>query len=494
MKPDELPPDDFMPVQPLDEDSQFTYRKRQAVFPRSALSEEIEAHILHLANRRFTARGQVEKESPDEEGHGGGGSGNYTSGDEVDMKPRMSTEADSTDSEMEESQSESETKIGQQGPDIRIVPTADDDTSSALLKPAVSDIVTKLEKTLTVLHNMMAATTQATDSEESEDEETELDEPPLARSRSRPRKRASKRPRPPSALSEAEPSDMPPLASPLKKPRYASAPPAPDDPEEPSTPAPLSREPSPKTDELLERILRQRAVRLNRPAPRDWRTVLGAASLAGFPQGAVQRAAQRCANLFGEGLELQVLNDHSSARDRSTTILPGGEISLGEDDRQLAEIARMRLAARDAARANEVLLRSRSGTARSRTPASRSRTRSRSRSATPHLVCPHRTCPRSVDPFSRRGGLMRHLELVHGGDEGAGVEVDSEDEMEGGVHVDGFLRKIRAKKGWRGQDVKQEGPQEERGRGRTRKRGRSVKVEDETEDGYCFSGGVVESD
>src|SRR5690606_38136091 len=115
-----------------------------------------------------------------------------------------------------------------------------------------------------------------------------------------------------------------------------------------------------------ERALRRRASRLNRLVPRDWRVALGAASLAGFPKSAVHRAAQRCANLFGENAKLQLLNDHSSTRDTHASIVPGREIPMEEDSMELAEIARIRLAARDASRAKEPPSRPRSSTTRSR--------------------------------------------------------------------------------------------------------------------------------
>jgi hypothetical protein len=36
------------------------------------------------------------------------------------------------------------------------------------------------------------------------------------------------------------------------------------------------------------------------------------------------------------------------------------------------------------------------------------------------------------------------------------VEVDSEDEMHGAVHIDGYLKPIKVRRGWRGGDVLKE--------------------------------------
>lgn len=567
-----------MPAQPLDEDSSFTYRKRQRVFPRDALAGEIEAGILRLANAKYRARGL------DEEGE----EGQDPAGDAVDTEMRDSVEDDedlksetnagTTDSdsehgrkpkrrsriktEMSTSEREGSTSGSDDGehrqrtPELRGVPAADDDVSSAILQPAVSDIVAKLEKTLTVLHNMMVSTVQTVDDEDDSEDETGVDEPfptrsrsRLSRSRSRSRRRA-KRPRSDSEFPATDPeSEAPMFASPQKKARYAgaeededggieeaetkdaeeededeegegqapSSPPAEHQPPKESSTAPEGQHPP-------ERILRRRAVRLNRLAPRNWRAVFGAASLAGFPRDAILRATQRCANLFGEGAGMRSLNDHSPARDTQKNFVPGGGASEkdegGEDGMgELGEVARMRLAARDASRIEEPegKLKSRSPSpaarstrnrarseTRSRTPAPRrshtpsgSRSRSRSRSATPHLACPYRSCPRSVEPFSRRGNLVRHIEVMHGG-EGLGMDVDSEDEVEGGVHVDGFLRQVRVRRGWRGEDVGVEergrGVEKERGRGERRGRGRRAKVDDGGFEEGVFGGHEVGMD
>lgn len=579
----DLPPEDFMPVQPLDEDSSFTYRRRQRVFPRDALAGEVEAGILRLANAKYTARGLNDEEKEEgereEDKSRGGPAGEASdvemrdsleddedlqsatktdtsaSASEDDVKPKAKkkakTKIQTSDSEADSASGSEDSEGRQRTPELRGVLAADDDVSSAILKPAVSDIVAKLEKTLTVLHNMMVSTVQTVDDEDDSEDETGVDESfptrsrsRFSRSRSRSRRRAVKRPRSDSEFPATDPeSEAFPFPSPQKKPRYASAEDedeaegieeadakdaeeeyegeGDDEDEHPrSGPPPNDPPPAPEThNNPPERILRRRAVRLNRLAPRNWRAVLGAASLAGFPRVAILRATQRCVDLFGEGAEAHLLNDHSPKRDTRKAFVPGGGATSGVDEdgmAELGEVARMRLATRDASRVEEPESRLKSGSpstagratrsgtrsqTRSRTPAPRqshtptgSRSRSRSRSATPHLACPYRSCPRSVEPFSRRGNLVRHIEVMHGG-EGLGMDVDSEDEMEGGVHVDGFLRQVRVRRGWRGEDVREEergkGLEKERGRGVERRgRGRRAKVGDEGFGGldYGFRG------
>jgi hypothetical protein len=75
---------------------------------------------------------------------------------------------------------------------------------------------------------------------------------------------------------------------------------------------------------------------------------------------------------------------------------------------------------------------------------------------------------------------VRHLKLVHDlGEEELLTDLDTEDEMEGAVHVDGFLKPIKIRKGWRGEDVRTDSSSKRRYGGRFRKGGRS-RSNDET--------------
>lgn len=100
--------------------------------------------------------------------------------------------------------------------------------------------------------------------------------------------------------------------------------------------------------------------------------------------------------------------------------------------------------------------------------------------------CPHATCERALRGFPRRQNLLRHVEKMHGGEgselvrattpgrasvsrEGTEeveeegkrkmkrsvreMDLGSEDEMEGAVHVDGFLKPIKMRPGWRATDL-----------------------------------------
>ncbi len=208
---------------------------------------------------------------------------------------------------------------------------------------------------------------------------------------------------------------------------------------------------------------------------RDWRNVLGAAALAGFPPQAVDRAARRCADLFGQSMELRTLTEGPVGQGggiRTTRYVPGmpRPSLLDPEDEESEPPPRTARASSVAATAAEATTSEgerdrRSSSARgrsrsaSRTNKNNMRSRSRSASAPGTHFCTFDGCPRAVEGFSRRQNLLRHLRLVHGfGGDGlsAGVgedEVDSEDEMHGGVHVDGFLKPIKIRPGWRGPGV-----------------------------------------
>ncbi|KAI1204786.1 uncharacterized protein F4807DRAFT_465288 [Annulohypoxylon truncatum] len=269
---------------------------------------------------------------------------------------------------------------------------------------------------------------------------------------------------------------------------------------------------------------------------RDWRDVLGAAALSGFPPAALDRAARRCADLFAQRASLvtlpevpasaSALSARKTAVGREVVYGPrmgypplldldededgggdgdeggGGEGNGGRKMRMAIRTRGGSLAPRsvvsgdeegDEARPEERRTRSRSV---SRT---RARSRPRSASAPGSFVCAVKDCPRAADGegFAWRTNLLRHLKLVHGwapptsttsgseglpglaGEEMTAEEVDSEDEMYGAVHVDGFLKPIRMRSGWRAADSWRRarrtgyGGGVVEGRGRSRSRGRS---------------------
>ncbi|RYP77251.1 hypothetical protein DL771_001300 [Monosporascus sp. 5C6A] len=208
---------------------------------------------------------------------------------------------------------------------------------------------------------------------------------------------------------------------------------------------------------------------------RDWKDVLGAAALAGFPPKAVDRAARRCADLFGQTMELHTLAEGpagQSSQVKTTRYVPGMPLSPlldPDEDDELPSQARQARQARAPSFAAGLVPERERGFSRGRSRSAsnngiKSRSRSRSASAGGSHFCHFHDCPRAREGFSRRANLLRHLKLVHGFEGDAlPVEVDSEDEMYGGVHVDGFLKPIKIRRGWRGSDAAEEPRKRRRG-------------------------------
>ncbi len=251
--------------------------------------------------------------------------------------------------------------------------------------------------------------------------------------------------------------------------------------------------------------------RLARWGLRNWRDVMGAAALAGFSPAVIARATQRCATLFGEEMTMHTLYPSAASEPagmETMRYVPGGLLASSSDENEAEdELEQLRVVSR---RSSVMPGGDSSPEPESETPASR-----RSRSGTPAaLLCPHPGCPRSVDPFTRKSNFERHINTVHGGSlrptafsapsapstpgrrsrsgtpgaahfchypncpravegfakrtnlvrhlqavhgkraaEFTDDDGDSTDEMDGGVHVDRFLKPIKIRKGWRGDDT-----------------------------------------
>lgn len=205
--------------------------------------------------------------------------------------------------------------------------------------------------------------------------------------------------------------------------------------------------------------------RLDTWALRDWSDVLGAAAIAGFSPKVVARATQRCADLFGQEMELNTVAEEpaagSSRKSKSRTVryVPGGQAQPPtdeEDDEQdgyRSEAEQIRAVSR----ASSVILDSSSSEEDDARTSRRSRSR-RSYSVGPSVVrlyCPHPTCSGAINGFARRYNLRQHLIIAHGKNAEVVSDEDDDDmdEVYGAVHVDGFLKPIRPRKGWRAGDV-----------------------------------------
>ncbi|QPG96149.1 hypothetical protein C2857_003339 [Epichloe festucae Fl1] len=508
-----------------DENEAFTLRKKEEKLPSTELQDELGATVLRLAKQRFRRR---QRHRQHQTRH-------------VPVQPSIETPSSPVPPRDENSENESLLPSSPPGMDEPSDKTSDDGGSPSpsdaerrttrdyeptvstddhlsyhLLRPSIRHMLAQLDRTLTILHNArVAGLSHLSDSASSTEDDSDAGAG-TPRKRGKPRRK----PQPAGPIPPSPPSRR-------GRPRKVHAPLGGETPEEMQLRVARQahrRLPWTEKDQeaVFEAWLRRgdlrRLRRLEQQQPhgrpgsppqqqqqqqqqpasaantekklrrwglRDWSDVIGAASLAGFPPGVIARSAQRCANLFGQGMMLRRLDERPSSRPGFATTeyrpdrirlsaSPSSDDSDSDSPPPEAILTQKRIASRQASLARS---RSRSGISsptssspvsscrRGRSPGrsasasashSRSHSRSRSRCSSAGLLfCPVQTCHRAANGFARRANLRRHVHLVHPGcAEGEQDEQDeSDDEVVGAVHVDGFLKTIHPGRGWRGEDV-----------------------------------------
>ncbi|EFQ25610.1 RNA polymerase I specific transcription initiation factor [Colletotrichum graminicola] len=506
MNPQTVPGDDFL-KETHDEDDNFTIRHRQAQLPSTALEEELTATILRQAKERFQRRQRKYQEK--EAARAQDDTGRETTEPSCPSAASSDDEKDVLSDEGEtKAEPDEDAEIPKRAKTYEAVVSADDDLSADLLRPSVRHILSTLDNTLAALHNArLAGLSYMTDSSASATEGDASDafsdgisvasavsRASSATRRQRkgaPRSKAPRTPEPerPSTERRGRPRKaLVPLPGETEKEMkiriarerkkripYSSDEEVNDGKEgegerkEPETEAEAetsrSRSPRKKRDLPPETRagakIRARESMLGSWGLRDWSDVMGAASLAGFKPEVVARAAQRCADLFGQGMEMQTLLEGPPSerlKPQGTRYLPGSSRrqspSLSSSDSEVERPAlRRRVVSRQGSLARDSVPPSDSDATRGRGSRTPSRGRSTSRTSSVGLFfCPVAGCPRAAEGFGRRTNLQRHVARFHPG-QAVEVDVESEDEMFGAVHVDGFLKPIRARKGWRAEDT-----------------------------------------
>ncbi|KAK6000244.1 hypothetical protein QM012_003876 [Aureobasidium pullulans] len=392
----------------------------------------------------------------------------------------------------------------------RPVFSADDDRSHALLDPTVNHVMSKLDRLLLALHqSRQAHTLRARDGDTSDSSARSN-----SRSRSTPNKSSSK-----TAKKQAVKSSQPQTATRTRhslRTGTASRPSSPTDlvvfddsgedetyEPEPEKPNRRSRSPSnrasstePETQATSPSGKKRRNAR--KPGLRDWSEVLGMASLIGWDSSVIERARNRCRDLFGEDMHLFTMpeNDDSSADEvEPVDRAPGARSTHSAswrcplsncfrnmqplehgfrwrehmrkahkyDNDQIAKLEERLVQSGDIA---PVLKRHR---VLAHNP--------RGWQPPDPLKCPH--CPSSEYVFPKVNRLIDHIRRSHKydprieepperlsnkvagqGENGFAEESSSSDEdsdgyMVGGVHNDGFLQPVLRHAGSRGRDLEQ---------------------------------------
>lgn len=461
--------------------------------PGVELEEELSATILRLAKERFRKRGLDGEERAEQQVIA---SVETRGGEESDVSlPTIKPESqsgieddDEEDAEMGETDPGAAPEAGSkrrrtQSPLLIPTVSADDELSYELLRPVTRHLLTQLDRTLTVLHNARVAGIRYGSDSDDRAEEAEHKSPTKRRKRkvwygedgtdsAVPDKSTSRRVElhtPQEGETKRDTAVRLARKQHRRIPRFSDG-------EDETTAAETGGSQRRKRTRATTRSTSgtspekpdtdvHRDRRLDMWALRDWSDVLGAAAIAGFSPKVVARATQRCADLFGQGMELNTLVEEPAAgrpskKSQTVRYVPGGQAqppSDEEDDEQAgyrSEAEQIRAVSR----ASSVILDGSSSEENDARTSRRSRSR-RSYSVGPSVVrlyCPHPTCSGAINGFARRYNLRQHLIIAHG--KNAEVVSDEEDgddmnEVHGAVHVDGFLKPIRPRKGWRAGDA-----------------------------------------
>jgi hypothetical protein len=204
---------------------------------------------------------------------------------------------------------------------------------------------------------------------------------------------------------------------------------------------------------------RQRRIR-----PRDWSEVLGAAALVGFPSEVIARATQRCANLFGESMSMRSMVEMPFSKESGDGLTHYQPQAIPDfRDEEVIESSE----SDDLDGSSSELNSEKMHKARSKRPIKLGQALLRQT-----CFCPLPDCPRKTRGFIGIGKLKKHLQRGHqiAKDELDEYMLPSDEEMDGAVHVDGFLKPLKQRGGPRGK-YKKEG-----------KRSRDESEEDESEE------------
>jgi len=466
-------------IGPEDEDEVYTLRRREREKPSRELEEILMGLSLKFAKEKFNAREEDD------------------SGDDV-KDEKIGTKVEpigvSEDASNDEQEEVIIPKEASEPPASKVVlkpvVSADDDRSRILLLPSIRHTLSRLDDILIALHHARKTCRQyASDSEPDTDAESKS----KSRSRSlansevnlseatsdddthsskskrlpgRPRKHAPLPGRPrvdPSNIQEGNDPEfwrtkktkrgrpkihyeilegetqqeyLIRIARLQKKPLPSFAPPL----ESKTKSLSPNKEPKKSRTKKEPEEKRKHPFRL-----RDWSEVLGCAALVGFPPEVIARATQRCANLFGESMIMRTLVEAPASMadmDEVAEYRPEPIPDFGTENE--TEISSNSSSSSESS--SEEYHKPIRGPSK-KSPGERAK-------PTIFHFCPIPECARNLKSFTTIKLLKFHLKKEHQmtKEEIENVFIDSDEEMEGAVHRDGWLKAVNGKRGWRGRD------------------------------------------
>ncbi|CAH0056565.1 unnamed protein product [Clonostachys solani] len=516
LKESQLPDEDLVATKD-DPDEECTFRIEETKPPSSVLEEEIGALILRIAKDRFNKRmDKASAVYPSVEDEEAMATSSSQGSDEDAQKSRTgSTGLEPRDGssarlvkEEEDSDHVNDVDLDERRSRRQKTPktfepavSSNDELSYKLLTPAVRHILSQLDDTLRKLHRSRTIGLSYQSDSSTDCSSDGGNGGQSSRTRGRPRRattdsapdkpqspslKTSKRGRPRKAQVPHEGESQQEFQERIARESHRRLPPKSKDVDNdiPQNSDAASNTPHPKdaADAAFEAWLAQGTKssyamrKVSRWGLRDWSDVVGSASLAGFSPAVIARTTQRCANLFGESMVVRHLHEVPASagtgvhtvnyRPEPVQLADENDMGLDSDDDASDHVSTAsRLQRRIASQASSLAPPSsaspasspRRGRRRSVSTASRANSsRSPSRSSVGLHLCPVIACDRAVVGFARRSNLKRHMEIVHGKQARATApvsDVDSDDEVVGAIHVDGFLKPIAQGRGWRGGDV-----------------------------------------
>ncbi|KAI6712486.1 hypothetical protein JHW43_004969 [Diplocarpon mali] len=451
-------------VGPSDSFEGHTFKREEDGAPSRELEDVLMGISLKFAKERFESRESTEEEENNED----------------KGKKRVISEDDASSAGSEYLQISSD---GGEGPTIikeasespptknhmKAAVSADEETSRLLLRPSIRHTLSKLDEVLMALHHARKTCYRYPNSEAgTTDEESVLESiaseqpSPSKKARGRPRKFANlpERSKPPGPeqkthdqavllniktktlgrptkfyehiKGETQEAYLVRIAKLQKKPLPVFAPPTEAKPAKSPSPKRTRERSSPRKRANSEEL---RASRQKKLGLRDWSEVLGAAALVGFPDDVVERAARRCANLFGEGMDIRrMVEVPYTEREAGDTLVRYEPQLIPPLNDNLHDITSS--SGSDSDLESDI----------QPTPHNSSLSRKQ------NVFCPVADCQRRKRGFVDANALKRHLETAHAipQEETADWILPSDEEMEGAVHVDGFLRPVKRVRGVRG--------------------------------------------
>ncbi|PGH14703.1 hypothetical protein AJ79_02869 [Helicocarpus griseus UAMH5409] len=345
-----------------DEDDIWTVTGPSDGRPSAELEDCIMAQMLRTAKERFESREWDTRRSRSR--HTSKGAASETDGG-----------ATSTGKE-EESGDDMEVRLVRE---YRPVVQADDEKSTAILRPAARHILSDLDNILMGLHHSRQAYVTTVDQSQSEyDTEAEegLTSRSVSRSRatsrgSRSRSRGIKRRRN-STVSTTEVTSEIDVDMELSDTSHSRS-------------RPLKRQ---RTRSTTSRRSRSRSPgsRQSKLGLRDWSDVIGIALMGGLPPSVVMRTAKRCSELFGEDMAFRTLREGKlelNEGEEKTMPSWGYFEDEGSGESSDPEISKSTNVVRRRKRGDE------------------------------EILCPVKGCSRSTKGFSRTWNLNQHLKNKH---------------------------------------------------------------------------------